>query len=139
MSASKTALKKHQSGFNCCQCVLASAVRNSDVDITTLMSLSAGFGGGVKRGELCGALSGAIMAFGLIKGVVSLSDLTKQFITQFEDKNGAITCRDILHYDISQPEGLEKIKQQNLFINICRPLITKTAEQVDEFIKINLV
>lgn len=45
---------------------LAACCEYTGMDEKTALALSAGFGGGARSGELCGAVTGAIMAEGLV-------------------------------------------------------------------------
>ena len=65
MSVKDKALEYHLNGYNCAQSVLAACRDYYDIDEKTALAISAGFGGGVRSGEICGAISGAVMAAGL--------------------------------------------------------------------------
>ena len=65
MEIREEATKLHESGFNCAQSVLCACGKYTGLDDKTALALSAGFGGGARCGEICGALSGAIMVLGL--------------------------------------------------------------------------
>ena len=79
---------------NCCQKTLA-ACRGDRIDEDTAYLLGSYFGSGMHRGEVCGALVGALMAIGLKFGndqdKLKLSD---GVINEFENKFGSILCRD---------------------------------------------
>ena len=67
MDIGQRALDYHKSGYNCAQSVFAACCEYTGFDEKTAASaLSAGFGGGARSGELCGAVTGAIMAEGLV-------------------------------------------------------------------------
>jgi C_GCAxxG_C_C family probable redox protein len=54
-------------------------------------------------GEVCGALSGAALAIGLLSGQEDdevVLHLTDQFIHSFAERNGAVRCSDIIGFDI---------------------------------------
>jgi C_GCAxxG_C_C family probable redox protein len=56
-------------------------------------------------GEVCGALSGAALAIGLIYGqedVELVHHLTEQFMRRFADRNGAVRCSDIIGFNIGR-------------------------------------
>ena len=65
MGAKEKALALHSQGFNCAQAVLGALGDYTGLDEKTALALTAGFGGGVRCGEICGAASGAVMALGL--------------------------------------------------------------------------
>lgn len=72
---SQKALELFDSGFNCCQAVIGTFVRQFGIDEQFLMKLACGFGGGLRRGEVCGAVSGVIMVVGLKYGQYIANDL----------------------------------------------------------------
>ena len=56
-------------GFSCSQAVFASLSSEYGVDSDTAKKIAGAFGGGIaSNGELCGAVSGALMAIGLKHG-----------------------------------------------------------------------
>ena len=65
MDIKEKAEKLHKSGFNCAQSVLGACGEYTGLDDNTALAVSAGFGGGVRSGEICGAISGAVMAIGM--------------------------------------------------------------------------
>lgn len=65
MDIGQRALDYHNNGFNCAQSVFAACCEYTGMDEKTALALSAGFGGGARSGELCGAVTGAVMAEGL--------------------------------------------------------------------------
>ena len=52
MSVKDTALEYHLNGYNCAQSVLAACRDYYDIDEKTALAISAGFGGGVRSGEI---------------------------------------------------------------------------------------
>ena len=70
------------------------------------MRLASSFGGGVGRlRELCGALSGALMALGLARGYdgpetgevkAAHYALVRRAAAEFRRENGAVLCRELL-------------------------------------------
>ena len=57
-------------GLNCTECVVQGFLDTHDTGMPSeVLALATGFGGGVGRTKnLCGAISGAVMALGLVKG-----------------------------------------------------------------------
>lgn len=66
MDIGQRALDYHKNGYNCAQSVFAACCEYTGMDEKTALAISAGFGGGARSGELCGAVTGAIMAEGLV-------------------------------------------------------------------------
>ena len=65
MSIQESAIAYHDQGYNCAQSVLAALQEETGLDENTAKRIAAGFGGGVRCGEICGSITGAVMAFGL--------------------------------------------------------------------------
>ena len=105
MERCKKAVEYHRRGYNCAQSVLAAFTDLIGTPERQLMDLAGGFGGGAGTGELCGAVSGAVMVLGLLtpgdpadpvgskKRTVELSkELQKRFSGIFE----AVRCQELL-------------------------------------------
>ena len=59
------AIEKFSNGFNCSQAVLSVFAEDLALSEETAVSIASGFGGGARNGQLCGAVTGAVMALGL--------------------------------------------------------------------------
>ena len=117
-----------QKGLNCSQIVLSQFSEKYEMDKKEALRIGCGFGGGARAGELCGAVSGAIMVIGLKYGndhdqnqqsKMKCYEKTKEFINIFTEYNGSIVCRDLLKCDISTEEGMIKAQKENLFQTLC--------------------
>jgi C_GCAxxG_C_C family probable redox protein len=128
-----------QQGFNCAQAVCAAYAPSLGLSREQALKIAAGFGGGLGRhGEVCGAVTGAIMVIGLKAGTIEAHDaaakekayaLTHQLIEQFKDRHGSILCRELLGCDIDQPEGLQRAREAQLFTTRC-PLFVHDAAEI---------
>lgn len=130
------AKKAHESGFNCAQSVLYALADNVGLDAELALKISSGFAGGMRSGEVCGAVSGAIMAIGLkygysdgtYKDKKKYYTVVKKFQKEFKEKNNTILCRELLGIDLSIRNGEDIIRQNNLFVKLCREFIQDAAE-----------
>ncbi|MDO4815374.1 MAG: C-GCAxxG-C-C family protein [Bacillota bacterium] len=104
MSIKETAKAYHDKGFNCAQSVLSSCGKYTGLDEKTALAIGGGFGLGVRSGEICGAISGAVMAIGLANPFIDGSDLeAKRKVTSLtvectaaaKEKFGCIRCCDL--------------------------------------------
>lgn len=104
MDIGQRALEYHKSGFNCAQSVFAACCEYTGMDEKTALALSAGFGGGARSGELCGAISGAIMAEGIvfpfndggdIEAKDKISAIAKHCVNCAGEKYGYVRCADL--------------------------------------------
>ena len=116
MAGKKTmdALTLYKKGFNCAQAVILPFCDELGLDKATAMKLSEGFGAGMGACKLtCGALSGAVMAAGLInsKGDPSNPTATKQdtyllsraLTETFQKEVGSCNCCDIKGLETKRP------------------------------------
>jgi len=97
------------SGANCAQAVIGAFHRECGIELETALKLGSGFGGGVARlREVCGAVSGMVMAAGSLRGYSDLTDkaakdahyaLIRKLADEFKAANGSIICRDLLGLD----------------------------------------
>lgn len=98
-----------QEGYNCAQSVFAAFSEDLGMDFETALKLSSSFGGGMGRlREVCGAVSGMLMAAGLKYGYSDSKDrkvktvhyaLVQELAKKFEERNGSIICRELLGLD----------------------------------------
>lgn len=132
MSGVEEGLKCFNSNFNCCQAVLKVFSKEYGMDEEMALKVATGFGGGMRRGEVCGAVTGGIMVIGLRDGHSTEDDLetkkrayalTADFEKEFEKLNGSIICKELLGFDLSKEEELKMIKEQGLFDKVCPKLI----------------
>ena len=104
-------------GFNCAQAVLAAAAdMHGAMDEEALLALAGGLGGGVRQGEVCGAVSGAVITLGLMfpfndgtdgASRAKISEKSREFSDKFKARFVALACSALLGVDMSQPDGLK--------------------------------
>lgn len=141
MSKIKKATEFFSQGFNCAQSVFATFSEKYGLSEELALKIGCGFGGGMRNGELCGAVTGAVMVISLRYGHTSPTDTdnkilcqnkTKEFTDAYKSKNKSIVCRDLLGYDISTPEGMQKATDKNLFKTTCVDMICNAVELLEE-------
>ncbi len=129
--------------FNCSQSVFTAFATESGIDEKLALRLATNFGGGERKGEVCGAVAGALMVLGLRCGHCDSDDLegksrayriSEEFMNRFTSKNGSVICRDLLGYDLTKAEDVEIIKNENLFRKICPEMVSCATEILDEMI-----
>lgn len=103
MSVGEQAVAIHGEGFNCAQSVLCALSEHTGLDCPMSKSVAAGFGGGLRSGEACGAVTGAVMALGLAQatdGVGSakarIAELTRELIAAFRAQYDRVRCDELL-------------------------------------------
>lgn len=100
------AVEYFMAGYNCCQSVVLAFSDVIGIDEESLKKISSGFGGGVGRmREVCGAVSGMVMAAGFLKPAGDPSDhaartanyaLVQNLAAGFRERKGSIICRELL-------------------------------------------
>ena len=104
MTVKEKATSYHNRGFNCAQSVLFSVGAYTGLDEKTGLAIAAGFGGGLRCGEVCGAVSGAVMAAGMCCPYVDehdlaakekIADLSRTLTAAFQARFGALRCEEI--------------------------------------------
>ena len=101
MSYEEKALALRAQGCNCCQTVLGSCCEKLGLPAETAYRLGAFFNGGMRRGEVCGAVSAAVMALGLRYGDENnrQCEKSREFIDAFQEAYGALRCYDLIGED----------------------------------------
>ena len=111
----KRAQLAFSSGYHCAQSAFLAFAPACDLEQEEAARIAASFGGGVGgMGEICGALNGACIALGILKGDFAPGDLeakeahyarVQRIAERFKEVNGSVYCRDIKRED---PEEKKK-------------------------------
>jgi C_GCAxxG_C_C family probable redox protein len=132
-------------GWSCAQSVLGVFCADLGLDRETALKLASGFGAGMARKqEVCGAVTGGIMAIGLKHGKASAEDkeakeqvyrLTRELMADFEAEFGSCLCRKLLAgYDMSTAAGQAKYKEDGLAEKVCRPCVRGAVRILEEIL-----
>ena len=119
MDIREKAEKLHKSGFNCAQSVLGASSEYIGLDENTALAVSAGFGGGVRSGEICGAIAGAVMAIGMAQQKdpadpetkAKIAAQTKELVKAFREKYGCVRCFELKQAGVSCGELIDYAAQ----------------------------
>jgi len=125
------------SGFNCAEAVLTVLCeRMEKLDRSfggAVPSVATGFGGGIGRsGGTCGALSGAVVAVGLLIGHRRADDLERKYrvydlvlgmIGEFEREFGSSSCRDLIRIDLMVEEERFRFRSQKVQDKVCSKFV----------------
>ncbi|WP_405321633.1 C-GCAxxG-C-C family protein [Methanobrevibacter thaueri] len=137
MNSIEDAVQIFENGYGCSQAVFAAFSEDYGLSKEQALRIGACFGSGMRKGEVCGACTGALMALGLKYGddKAKSDEVCNRFMDEFKRKNGSFICRDLLGCDISTPEGVKHAKDNNLFKEFCPEMVRSAAEIVDEILK----
>ena len=142
MNRSVQAKEHFLSGYNCAQSVLLSFADDLKFSKELAQKMAAGFGGGMgKQQETCGAVTGAIMVLGLLKGEEvnnndelkassygAVKDLIRDFVAEYKTTK----CRDLIGCDLNTPEGSAKFEEEKIMENICADCVEKAVQIVED-------
>ena len=113
------ALSLHASSLNCAQSVLSAFSDRVGLSDRQCCALCSGFGGGVRYGGLCGAVSAAVMVLGMLyphtaenglQGKTRSMKLTQEFQRRFRERFGELGCRELLRRrDLRGTEQVEAL------------------------------
>lgn len=137
--AVRVALDMFAQMFNCSESVLGGLVEGCGLECPCSPRIATAFGGGMAgQGEICGALTGAMMALGLKFGrergddndakAMAYSKIRELFAA-FEKEFGTCECFGLIGIDLSTPEGLEQARQAGLHQNICPKYVEFCARE----------
>lgn len=130
-------------GYSCSQAILATYGPPLGIDRETAFRIAAGFSGGMRIGETCGAVTGAIMVLGLKHASPNPQaqparentyESVKELIKRFTARNGTVTCKELLDCDISTPEGIEAAENKDLFRSVCPRMVEDAARMLEEIL-----
>ena len=98
----------------------------------------------MRKGEVCGACTGALMILGIMFGQSDKNDMisrekahkmTDLFLERFKEINDTYICREILGCDISTEEGASRARSQGLFTTTCRDMVALAVRVLEEMIE----
>lgn len=130
--------------YLCSQAVFAAFASQYGLTEEQALKIGASFGSGMCKGEVCGAVTGALMVIGLKYGQCNMEDtdsriktnqLTALLMDRFKEENGSYLCKELLGYDLSKKEELEKIKELGLFTEFCPKMVESAARILEEILK----
>lgn len=116
MKINEKATKLHESGFNCAQSVFCACGDYTGMDDKTAKAVSGGFGGGVRCGEICGAVTGGVMAVGACfpyddcanaEAKERIAELTRELTGRFKAEFGRLRCDELKADGCSCPKLIE--------------------------------
>ena len=132
----------HKKGYNCCQSVLAAFSDLTGLSEKDSLAIGGGFGSGAGTGELCGAVSGAIMAIGLMTPVdpedpvaskKRTVGIAKELQKRFSQRFGALRCRDLLKNRQGDADGSAAAQAMGLTAH-CEIIVVAAVEILEELL-----
>jgi C_GCAxxG_C_C family probable redox protein len=143
MNSADDAVSLFRGDCNCAQAVLGAYAEELRVEPDMACRIACGFGGGMRRAETCGAVTGALMVIGLKHGPSRCGDkdgkdrayrLAAEFQQRFASRHGSTICRDLLGCDISTEDGHRQAKEQEMFDRRCPAFVRDAAAILQELL-----
>ena len=126
--------------FHCSQAVFAAFSEELGLTEEQALKIGACFGSGMRKGEVCGACTGALMALGLKYGQANEDDIdsrlktnevTDRFMAEFRKEYGSFICKELLGCDLATDEGIATALEKKLFTEFC-PKMVESATRIAE-------
>ena len=140
-------LEEVQENFNmgiiCAQQVLSHYADRLGLPQETALRIASALGSGMGKAEVCGCVTGALMVMGMMHGPSGPCPRPQKeafyarrdaFTEAFIKAHGSLQCRGILGHDLTTPEGMAAVRQNNLFTEICSPLVCKTCALLEDYL-----
>jgi C_GCAxxG_C_C family probable redox protein len=118
--------------FLCSESCLMALASCQGVESQLIPRIATGFGAGVGRsGELCGAVTGAIMGLSIRYGRDKVDPIkdrrpywySTELLERFRKKHGELRCPALLGLDIAKPVDAEEFNKRNLWVHNCTKYI----------------
>lgn len=131
-------------GVVCAPSVFAAFAEECGISEKQALQTAACFGGGMGRGNVCGACTGALMVLGMIcsqgdpddpENVDLACEKSAEFLAEFEKRKGSILCRELLGCDLGTEEGQAYAAEHELFANVCPGMVAEAAWILEDMLK----
>lgn len=107
--------------YNCAQAVLTPFAEELGIPTEQAAAIAAHFGSGMRIGSTCGAVTGALMALGLLGCEGSCA---QALLREFRQRNGATNCADLLA--LGKQAGVDRAGH-------CRAMVLDAVELVEKY------
>ena len=144
MDCKQKAVDYFSQKLHCSQSVLAAFAEECGITEEQALRLGSCFGTGMRKGEVCGAVTGALMVLGLLYGQKKAGDaegrqtsnkVNDLMMDRFKEKCGSYICNDLLGCDVTTGEGIQYCRDNKLFTDFCPKMVAAAVEVVEEIIK----
>lgn len=142
LSKKATAIMNEQRG-SCSQAIFVTYgehLSSGKIDYDTAMKIASAFSGGIARtGNICGAVSGALMALGLkfneSKNPNEINVVAEKFLNEFESLHETTTCRELINHDLITEADLKNAYETGAFKN-CGKFVEDAAIILDKLLNL---
>ena len=144
MTHREKALELFRQKYHCSQSVIAAFAEDCGLTEKQALKLGACFGSGMRKGEVCGACTGALMVLGSLYGQYDITDLasrerayavTDRMLEDFASVSGSYRCNDLLGCDVSTAEGMSYAREHDLFTEFCPQMIANAVDILEQIME----
>ena len=130
--------------LHCSQSVLAAFADECHITEEMAFRLGSCFGSGMRKGNVCGACTGALMVLGLMFGEEHSGSpeerqrsnhLNDRMMDRFQQINGTCICNELLGCDITTQEGRQYARTKGLFKEFCPKMVASAVDILEEIIE----
>lgn len=137
------AVRMFESGYNCCQAVLATYSRLYGLEKDDALRLASPMGGGIGRmREVCGPVTAMALLYGVIDGNIDPEDEEKkkevyervrEMSDEFARRNGSIICRELLGIEGREESAAPSPRTKEFYATRpCSRLVRCAAEIIED-------
>lgn len=129
--------------YNCAQSVFTVFGEEFGIAKEKAIRIASPFGGGMgMRGEVCGAVSGALMVIGARFGSVNTehvvkslpTNIAREFMAEFENRHGSCLCKELIGYKLDIPAENEMAESDGVFKNKCPHFIEDAVRILEKYL-----
>ena len=138
------AMEYNRRGFNCSQSVFAAFAQPLGIDEKAAGAIATNLGTGCRTGNVCGAVSGALMALGLYEGHTTPEsseekdrayEISREFVRRFEAEKGTTVCSELLGGNPSVPEDRKMLRESGKFSRLCPSFVELSASILQDYLE----
>jgi len=130
-----------ESGLCCAESVLSVIAEEEGIHSDIVPGIASGFCGGISRTcNMCGAVTGGILALNLVYGRKSSEDSADQnyfavqkLLSKFKEEFGSLNCQELLDCDLGTDEGQKIFEDKQLGVK-CGEFVGKATGFTREII-----
>jgi C_GCAxxG_C_C family probable redox protein len=128
--------------YLCSESILIAISNWLGIQNELIPKIATGFGAGIGGcGTVCGAISGGVIALGLIFGRNEVKETTvrpywfaRELLEKFEKEFGHVTCRELTGCILGTDEGRKKFVEEKMWDTKCRHYIQGVTAMVYDMI-----